>query len=406
MRFALFYHSMYSDWNHGNAHFLRGIARELQGRGHEVRVYEPQDGWSLQNLLAHHGERPIAEFRRVYPTLRSHFYDLPSLDLDAALDGVDVVMVHEWNDPELVSRIGRHRAAQGGYVLFFHDTHHRSVTAPAEMERYDLQHYDGSLVFGDVIREIYRDKGWADRVFTWHEAADSRLFRPAGSAEGPDAVVSPAETPAVPSRDQQPVRDLVWIGNWGDEERSRELIGYLVEPVQRLNLDTRVHGVRYPAEGREALADAGIEYAGWLPNYRVPQAFAESRVTMHIPRRPYRERLHGIPTIRVFEALACGIPLVCLNWKDSEGLFTPGYDYLVVDTPRQMTDALHTLMGEPELARQLTRHGLATIRTRHTCGHRVDELLAIVEDLRSAPRHGCPEKQEGRQALSVPPVEV
>ena len=43
MRFVLFYHSLLSDWNHGNAHFLRGIAGELQHRGHEVVVYEPRD---------------------------------------------------------------------------------------------------------------------------------------------------------------------------------------------------------------------------------------------------------------------------------------------------------------------------------------------------------------------------
>jgi spore maturation protein CgeB len=406
MRFALFYHSLYSDWNHGNAHFLRGIARELQGRGHDVRVYEPEDGWSLQNLLTHHGERPVTEFRLVYPTLRSNLYDGQSLDLDTELDDVDVVLVHEWNEPELVSRIGRHRAAHGGYVLLFHDTHHRSVTAPAQMERYDLQHYDGALVFGEVIRKIYHEKGWADPVWTWHEAADSRLFRPVESAGVPENPVDPVERTAASLRDQHSERDLVWIGNWGDEERTRELMQYLVEPVRQLKLDARVHGVRYPAEGRRALADAGIEYGGWLANYRVPQAFAESRITMHIPRRPYRERLHGIPTIRVFEALACGIPLVCMNWKDSEGLFTPGYDYLVADTPRQMTEALRTLLVEPELSRQLTRHGLATVRTRHTCRHRIDELLAIVDALRETPRNGSAQTEHSRQSASMPPVEA
>jgi spore maturation protein CgeB len=38
MRIVLFYHSLLSDWNHGNAHFLRGIATELMTRGHEVHV--------------------------------------------------------------------------------------------------------------------------------------------------------------------------------------------------------------------------------------------------------------------------------------------------------------------------------------------------------------------------------
>ncbi len=110
VRFVLFYHSLVSDWNHGNAHFLRGVVRELQSRGHEVLVYEPRDGWSRQNLVAEQGARSIAEFAAAFPDLRSLEYDLETLDLDALLDGADVVIVHEWNPPELVERIGRHRA--------------------------------------------------------------------------------------------------------------------------------------------------------------------------------------------------------------------------------------------------------------------------------------------------------
>ena len=57
MRIAFFVHSLLSDWNHGNAHFLRGVGTELQARGHEVLFFEPRDAWSLQNLLADHGDR-------------------------------------------------------------------------------------------------------------------------------------------------------------------------------------------------------------------------------------------------------------------------------------------------------------------------------------------------------------
>ncbi|MGH8174867.1 MAG: glycosyltransferase, partial [Steroidobacter sp.] len=46
MKFVLFYHSLVSDWNHGNAHFLRGVVSELLARGHAVDVYEPENGWS------------------------------------------------------------------------------------------------------------------------------------------------------------------------------------------------------------------------------------------------------------------------------------------------------------------------------------------------------------------------
>ena len=51
MRFLFYTHSLVSDWNHGNAHFLRGVLRELIAEGHAVEAYEPEGAWSLDNLL-------------------------------------------------------------------------------------------------------------------------------------------------------------------------------------------------------------------------------------------------------------------------------------------------------------------------------------------------------------------
>src|SRR5690606_5068917 len=118
-----------------------------------------------------HGSEPLAAFARAYPGLRSRLYDAATLDLDEALEGADLVLVHEWNDPALVSRIGLHRRRHGHYRLLFHDTHHRSVTDPQAMAAYALDDYDGVLAFGEVLREIYLAQGWVRRAWTWHEAA-------------------------------------------------------------------------------------------------------------------------------------------------------------------------------------------------------------------------------------------
>src|SRR6185437_607383 len=175
--------------------------------------------------------------------------------------------------------------------------------------------------------------------------------------------------------------DLVWIGNWGDDERSLELEEMLVEPVRALGLSARVHGVRYPAGAKATLATAGIELAGWLPNFHAPTVFARYGVTVHVPRRPYVEMLPGIPTIRPFEALACGIPLVSAPWRDLEGLFEPGRDYLVADDGDEMRRRLRAVLASPDLATDLAEHGRETILARHTCAHRVDELMTILEEI-------------------------
>ena len=71
MRVVIFCHSLLSDWNHGNAHFLRGVVSELASRGHDVRVFEPASAWSVANLVADHGPGPLAEVARVFPSLRA-----------------------------------------------------------------------------------------------------------------------------------------------------------------------------------------------------------------------------------------------------------------------------------------------------------------------------------------------
>ncbi|WP_448202844.1 CgeB family protein [Azospirillum sp. sgz302134] len=362
MRFVIFCQSLLSCWNHGNAHFLRGVVRELQAQHHSVRVLEPADGWSRANLLAEPtGPEALAGFARSFPGLTSETYDLATLDLDEALDGADVVLVHEWTDPSLVAAIGRKRAARGRFRLLFHDTHHRVVSKPEEMAALDLGAYDGVLAFGEVLRQRYLELGWAGRAWTWHEAADTALFQP---------------MPGQPTEG-----DLVWVGNWGDDERTAELHEFLLEPVRKLGLKARIHGVRYPDDALAALKEAGIAYGGWLPNHKAPALFARHRVTVHVPRRPYVEALPGIPTIRVFEALACGIPLICAPWHDTEGLFRPGADYLVARDGAAMAELLRVVLNDRDIALSLARSGLDTIRRRHTCAHRVDELLAVCRAL-------------------------
>ncbi len=162
MRIAMFYHSLLSDWNHGNAHFLRGIVSELIVRGHTVRVYEPKDGWSLANLIHDCGPGTLDGFHAAYPNLESIFYSPDTLDLDRELKHADVVMVHEWNDRELVARIGRHRKQSGRYALLFHDTHHRAATAPDQMSQYNLKNYDGVLAFGEVLRRKHLQASFVD----------------------------------------------------------------------------------------------------------------------------------------------------------------------------------------------------------------------------------------------------
>ncbi|NJR79486.1 CgeB family protein [Sphingomonas corticis] len=360
MRIAYFTHSLASCWNHGNAHFLRGVMRELQRRGHDVRVYEPEGAWSLQNLLTDHGEAGLEAWRGAYPDLSSTTFAADA-DVAALIGDAELVIVHEWNDHDLVARIGRLRAGGGRFRLLFHDTHHRAVSAPEEMRAYDLSAYDGVLAFGETLSEVYRGWGWGDRVWTWHEAADLTRFHP-------------------PER-EGPREGIVWIGNWGDGERTEEIERFLLAPARDAALPLDIYGVRYPDEAKAMLARYGARYHGWAPNAGAPDIFARHLATVHVPRRYYSTILPGIPTIRVFEALACGIPLVSAPWDDAEGLFRPGTDYLVARDGAEMARHLAALRDDAALRAALVASGLETVRARHSCAHRVDELEAIARQL-------------------------
>ncbi len=370
---SIFVHALRSDWNNGNAHFLRGLARALGqdnlstdsshaclGQGHRVTVFEPEDNWSTQNLATEaKGEAALQQFAHVYPDLNVIRYQPNPEALRAHLGDQDIVIVHEWNPPGLIEQLLTLRD-ELGFRALFHDTHHRASSSPDQLRLLQVSRFDGVIAFGEALRALYRNNFGMERVWTLHEAADTSVFYP---------------------RDEAKNYDVVWIGNWGDDERSREIREFLVYPAAELAARRfAIYGVRYPQSGLDELSSAGVAFQGYLPNLDAPAAYGAARVTLHIPRQHYAGAMVGIPTIRVFEALASGIPLISAPWKDAEALFKPG-DFLFARSSSEMTDLIEHLLTHPTAAQQQAARGLATVLARHTCAHRAVELTQICEEV-------------------------
>jgi spore maturation protein CgeB len=355
MKFVVFCHSLVSDWGHGAAPFLRGIVGELQAGGHAVDVYEPEDGWSRRNLLIDQGQPAVVAFATRFPSLRSRRYRPGEPNLDRALAGADVVLVHEWTDPALIAAIGAHRASRGTYRLLFHDTHHRPLAERPTFETLELANYDAALVSDRALVDAYAQR--VRRVSLWREGADLRVLHRRDR--------SPAFEPP-------PLSDLVWIGDFCDYEEDAfdEL---LLAPIRNLGLRATVYGVRYPARARAALDRAGADHRGYLPDWAAPWALARARLTLELPRR--------VPLSHPFAALACGVPLVSAARDDASDLFEPGRDFAIARTGREMSAQISALLADAARARALAEHGRATILAGHTCTHRVADLLAIVRRL-------------------------
>lgn len=358
---AYFAHSLRSDWNNGHAHFLRGLLRELGSLGHQVVAFEPEMEWSIENLLEEaEGQLALAQFRQIYPQLAIQEYIAESIAdrtiWRRVLRGFDIVVVHEWNAPALAHTLLELRD-ELGYRLLFHDTHHRASSSPQQIRSFGVDRFDGVLAFGEVLRKLYRERFGITRVWTFHEAADTKVFR---------------QLNGVPKQ-----QDVVWIGNWGDEERSEEIREFLLRPAVKMQKwQFTIYGVRYPKQAQTALGEAGVRYGGYLPNLQAPRVYAESWLTVHVPRQQYVREMTGIPTIRIFEALACGIPLLSAPWRDMEGLFRDE-DFIFVRDREEMCSAMMRLLEQPSEAKAQGERGRETVLARHTCAHRAAEFEAI-----------------------------
>lgn len=307
----------------GASHFLEGVAAELRLRGHDVHLAKP----------------------------------------DAAPDHVcaeaDLVVVHDGLIPEQVKRIGRHRRRHGAYRLLFR----HSALQGLDPGTFDLTDYDGVLAASSVIADICLRDGITERAWVWPDAADTRRFRP-----------DPGEH----------VGDVVFFGAWGDQSRGVELRQFLLEPVRLLALEARAYGPPFPAAALAELTNAGIAFGGWAPHLSMPAIFGRFRCTIHIPSRARSRLLPGLPSIRLFEAMACGIPLVSSPWLDSDGLFTADRDFLLAQNGAEMRRHLRALVNDGDLRAELSSHARRTILARHSCAHRAEQLLDICRAMTGA----------------------
>ena len=188
MRLVYFTHSLKSCWNHGNAHFLRGVLRALARTGHErggLRAGGRLEPGEPAGRPGRGRARPIrrrlsgAAFRRL-PRRAGHGRGARRRGPGGRPRNGPT---RPWSP-----RIGRRRRRGRAFRLLFHDTHHRAVSAPDTMRGLDLDGYDGVLAFGEALAEVWRGWGWGDR--RWRSGTrppDTTPLRPARPGGGDGA---------------------------------------------------------------------------------------------------------------------------------------------------------------------------------------------------------------------------
>ena len=154
----------------------------------------------------------------------------------------------------------------------------------------------------------------------------------------------------------------------------------LLEPARRMPQQRFV--VAGPLYPDTLVWPANVERLDHVPPAGHPAFYAASRFTLNVTRADMVAVGYS-PSIRLFEAAACGAPILSDRWAGIETLFTPGEDFLMARSGAEMERHLAALRDDADLRAALVARGLATVRARHTCAHRVDELMGVLDRIRA-----------------------
>ena len=348
--------SITSSWGNGHATTYRALARQLQARGHQVTFLERDVSWYADN-------RDMPE----PPFATTHLYT--SLDeLRSAHEGVvrtaDVVIVGSYV-PDGIA-VGEWVTGTAEGVTAFYDidtpvTLARLANGGADyISKSLIPRYDLYLSFtgGPTLERLEREFGakMARPLYCSVDMCD--YFPESGDVEW----------------------DLGYLGTYSND-RQPTLTTLMLEPARMLS-DRRfvVAGPQYP----EAIAwPDNVTRITHLPP-RAHRAFYNSqRYTLNITRADMI-RAGWSPSVRLFEAAACGTPIVSDWWDGLDAFFEPGRDILIARSADDTETYLHDV-GE-EQRREIGRRGRERVLTRHTAAHRAEELESYAAEALSAGR--------------------
>jgi spore maturation protein CgeB len=350
MRFVVFGLTASSTWGNGHATLWRGLARALADQGHALEFYEKDQPW----YAAHRDVTDLAG-----GTLRI-YRELGEVRASAreAVDGADVAMVTSYCPDALIATelvLGSRARLKAFYDL---DTGVTVAQLQGEGVPWigprGLADFDLVLSFtGGRALALLRDVLGARRVAPLHGAVDPAVHRP-----------SP---PAAPFRG-----DLSYLGTWAPS-RQDGIETLFLGPAARMPERTFVlGGSMYDASfpWRE-----NIRYVRHLEPALHPAFFCSSPLTVNVTRAEMAALGH-CPSPRLFEAAACGVPVMS-DWFDGlDAFFTPGQEILVAQTVEDAVEAIAT--PREELA-WIGRRARDRALAEHTADARARQLVAFCE---------------------------
>jgi spore maturation protein CgeB len=340
--------SITSSWGNGHATNYRALVAALRARGHDVRFLERDVPWYAE-------QRDAPAAGELYASLD----ELRESQRDAAA-GADLVVVGSYV-PEGVAVAEWALDVAGGVVAFYDiDT---PVTL-AKLDAGDAEYLTAELVPRFDVYLSFTGGPTLDVLERVHGARSARAFH---CLVDPDAYR--------PLDDAPPRWALGYLGTYSDD-RQAAVDRLLVEPARALPTDRFVvAGPQYPP----ALEwPANVERIEHLAPPEHPAFYCAQRFTLNVTRRDML-RAGWSPSVRLFEAAACGVPVITDRWPGLERFFVPGREILVADEQADVVRALAQL-GEDE-RRAIGDAARQRVLREHTAAHRAEELEQLVSEL-------------------------
>jgi len=339
--------SITSSWGNGHATNYRALVRELTARGHDVLFLERDMPWYAQ-------QRDLPE----PPWGRTALYgSVEELEQHAAaIEAADLVVVGSYV-PAGVAVAERVLEWSAGAVAFYDiDTPvtlgklrsgDHEYLSPGLVGRFDLYL---SFTGGPTLRVLEEELG-ARRALAFYCLVDPDAYRPLQRA---------------------PQWDLGYLGTYSDD-RQPSLERLLIEPARLLGeREFVVAGPQYP-DGIEW--PGNVERIDHVAPVDHPGFYAAQRFTLNVTRAQMR-KAGWSPSVRLFEAAACAVPVISDRWPGLEEIFVPGEEILVADSPADVVRYLDETGEDKRLA--LGERARARVLAEHTAERRCEQLEAEV----------------------------
>jgi spore maturation protein CgeB len=345
MRVVVLGLSLSSSWGNGHATTFRALLKEFAARGHDILFLERDVPWYAEN-------RDCLNPRYCELRFYSDLADLENWRSEIA--NADAVIVGSYV-PEGVA-VGRFVQETARGVTAFYDID--TPVTLAKLERGDFEYLSPEIIPG---YDVYLS-------FTGGPTL-RRLEKSYGSPAA-RALYCSVDPEAYPPLDVPKKWELSYLGTYSDD-RQPTLEKLLIEPARQLP-ERRfvVAGPQYPAE---IGWPANVERIEHLPPSEHAGFYAASRFTLNVTRADMIAAGWS-PSVRLFEAAACAVPVISDRWEGIESLFVPGAEMLLADTSEEVVDILRSRSAEEAAA--MGRAARSRVMDGHTAAHRAAELEA------------------------------